>query len=101
MIRHGDVMLKPISEPENSVRRDGPAVAVTLMEGEKTGHSHVLHGADLTLHARRGFGGVIVNVPTGAELRHQEHKTIIVPPGWYEVVRQRVYTPVGPRPVLD
>lgn len=99
MIRHGDVMLKPIPKPDRDIPTNDVFDAITLMEGEKTGHSHVLHGPRLTLH--RHWGNVIVGAPEGGDLRHQEHKTIAVPPGWYQVIRQRVYTPVGPRPVLD
>lgn len=95
MIRHGDIMLKPTTPRDTSTE---PASAIVLAEGEKTGHSHVLHGEKLELH--KAFRP-IVHVPDGAELRHQEHATIVVPPGWYEVIRQRVYTPVGPRPVRD
>ena len=99
MIRHGDIMLKPAPAPRDTTA-GVIATSIVLAEGEKTGHSHVLNGAELTL-LKASWNRVMVHVPAGADLRHQEHKTINVPPGWYEVVRQRVYTPAGPAFVAD
>jgi hypothetical protein len=55
----------------------------TLAEGEATDHAHVAEGdveifeLDGTLYLRVG--------ESGAEIMHQEHKTLKVPEGEYEV----------------
>jgi hypothetical protein len=43
----------------------------------------------------------LVHVATPSSLTHEEHATLHVPMGWYEVVRQRTYTPRVPRWVRD
>jgi hypothetical protein len=90
MFRQGDVLLVPVDEiPEGvkQVRRDRGRVV--LAYGEVTGHAHALEEPDaelLVLEERR-----FLRVPSGAELRHEEHSTIEVVPGLYEVVIQREY----------
>lgn len=107
MIRHGDIMLRPIEAPSAETLDQKLSThwiagsMIVLAEGERTGHSHALHGAGLRMARIVYQPNPILDVPAGAELRHQEHATIVVPPGWYEVIRQRVYTPMGPRTVRD
>ena len=60
-------------------------------EGEATGHAHVIEGSTLTATAG---GRMLLNVLHGA-ITHPDHDPVPRPiaPGWYEVIRQRVYTP--------
>jgi hypothetical protein len=62
-----------------------------LAEGEATGHAHVIEGSILTATAG---GRMLLNVLHGA-ITHPDHDPAPRPvaPGWYEVIRQRVYTP--------
>ena len=61
--------------------------------GEATGHAHRIQngaifrsGSTMYLHANKG-----------AILVHEEHATIELDPGFYEVVRQREFDPITQR----
>lgn len=97
MIRHGDVMLRPVEAPYR-MTLGSAGEKLVLAEGEATGHAHVLTGAVVPATAgHRAY----VQVLEPSLLTHEEHKEARVPPGWYEVVRQRVYTPSAPVYVAD
>jgi hypothetical protein len=77
---------------------------LVLAYGEVTGHSHVVEGeAELLFRAadveelERRF----LHVEAESMLVHEEHDTITLPPGDFEVVRQREYAPEAPRFVAD
>lgn len=101
-LRQGDVVLVPVeSLPERAVKllRQGRLV---LQEGEATGHAHAIldKGAvlyDAELEARflevLTLGGVL--------LEHEEHDTLTIPEGVYEVRIGRVWEPEGVRRVAD
>ena len=114
--RHGDILLIKIDKlPENikfKTRR-----SKVILKGEVTGHAHRLKGSAKILEVAEkivntGFylpngleitagpftvspvdkqiiGYAVVDAP--AELTHEEHNTIIIPPGIYEIKRQREY----------
>lgn len=72
-----------------------------LAEGEVTGHSHrfaVPTEADIFKAGESLYVDVLVD---DAELIHQEHGTIRLPRGAYQVRIQREYTPKGIRRVID
>ncbi|MGH2367593.1 MAG: hypothetical protein ACRDI2_05285, partial [Chloroflexota bacterium] len=92
MIRHGDVLMVPAEAPVGEASVSQPGERLVLMEGEATGHAHVLEGLATAVRYR---SRALVQVHEPAMLRHEEHKTVAVPPGWYEVVRQRVYAPTS------
>jgi hypothetical protein len=99
MIRQGDILLRPVQAPagvDESAARPG---RIVLAEGEATGHEHAVEG---TLLAATVDGRALLRVIEGV-MTHPDHDPIPapVPPGWYEVIRQRVYTPVSPRTVMD
>lgn len=50
-----------------------------LAHGEHTGHYHEAHGDGVAL-----YEDGTLEAPHGAEVTHQEHHPIIVPPGIYE-----------------
>jgi len=83
---------------ERIVHAGRPGERLVLAEGEATGHAHVLEGLS---SAVRDGARALVHVMEPARLRHEEHREVQVPPGWYEIVRQRVYTPQAPRIVQD
>ena len=63
-----------------------------LSLSEVTGHSHAFHSPKVAMFmADRGLVGRYLKVDEAADLVHEEHDTITVPPGIYEVVRQREY----------
>jgi hypothetical protein len=69
-----------------------------LARGEATGHVHEVIG-DAELYERDGT--LYLSVRSTAELRHQEHGTVTLPRGAYEVGMQREYTPEGWNRVVD
>jgi len=70
-----------------------------LLEGEATGHHHSIDARLGTLYRLQpddmpspGSIGALVITEEGARLEHQEHDTIDLPPGTYEVRRQREFS---------
>ena len=64
------------------------------------GHLHEVQGGNVTLYGDT-IGEMLLKVKEPSELTHQEHDTIVVDPGWYQVIQQRVHTPEGNRRVED
>ena len=87
-IRQGDVFLMKVQEPETRELATGPdglPLAGLRVEGERTGHAHVLPGEIYdTPDARR-----VVRVHEPTLITHEEHKHLVVPEGWWEVRIQR------------
>jgi hypothetical protein len=109
MVRQGDVLLVPVREiPKGARRLDRVDGRLVLAEGEVSGHAHAIQDdhADLYLvregdvaEMRRRFLRVEAEVAT---LVHEEHAPITLPPGDYEVRRQREWVPAQTsRPVFD
>lgn len=101
--RQGDVLLKPVDAiPVGLTAVPLDAGRVILAYGEVTGHAHAVVGdaeflaADLDDIERR-----FLRVEREAQVVHEEHDTITLPPGDYAVVRQREYTPEEIRTVAD
>ena len=123
--RQGDVLIARVERlPANVKRIPTRGGRIILVEGESTGHHHsvpssgtkLLEPTDyndaefLKIMKAAGFtdpatsGARFIEV-TGenAELTHQEHDAIALPPGLYAVARQREYTgaDMAPMPVAD
>ena len=62
----------------------------TLAEGEVTGHAHVVD-AGTVLHHEDGRRELLA--PEGCEVTHEEHKTVALPPGEFDVTTQREIDP--------
>jgi len=96
-IQQGDVLLLKVNEEtfnannfnHRTTQHDKRAV---LAEGEATGHYHavymndLLEGAEVTLcksgeYTRQNDGIIVTGAPV--ELRHEEHNTITLEPGFY------------------
>jgi hypothetical protein len=132
LIRQGDVLLVPV-DPDvvegGGAPRSRSAVervrgGLVLAEGEATGHAHVVRDEHARLE-RQGFGEerrvpyhrgawgksrlVLIVEESPVTLAHEEHEPLTLPPGAYEVRRQREYVPGagarawsrGWRPVAD
>lgn len=106
-IRQGDVLLVPVtSAPQGATARRPGKRGHVLMEGEATGHAH-------TIEAREGVALVtaeqaqelrmwlLVETDEPVDLVHEEHSTLAIPPGSYEVIRQVEYAPEELRAVAD
>jgi hypothetical protein len=103
--RQGDVLLRAV---ETIPPRARPARAegdrVVVAKGELSGHAHAFAAAEATMYRQARTGRVFLLIAeAGARLRHEQHEPIAVPPGPYEVLRQREYTPgaVRARPIAD
>jgi len=68
---------------ERRIPKDAKQLQHTrLAEGEKTGHVHEAVGDDATLY---DVGGTLMlDAPKGADVTHQEHSSITIPPGQYD-----------------
>ena len=104
LMRQGDVLLKPVEHvPANTrpvAREDGRLI---LAHGEATGHAHAIAEESAELVSAEGAAELylLVHGHQPVSLAHDEHDTIKVDPGAYEVVRQREYTPEQIRTVAD
>lgn len=95
MIRQGDVMLVPVSERPDNVTAAAPdGNRVVLAYGEVSGHAHALV-KDLAIEwiTPDATARYLQVTAPAAPLTHEEHDTIIVPSGWYKIVRQRQAQP--------
>lgn len=64
--------------PKNAKRKENNHLA----EGEATGHYHAATAPDAALYEFEG--GLMLAAPSGTEVTHQEHNTVLVPPGNYD-----------------
>lgn len=104
LIRQGDVLLIPVDTiPANTApvgRQNGRLI---LAEGEATGHAHAIadETAELVTADEAAELYLLVHGGDPVSLIHDEHDTLTVPPGRYQVRRQREYTPEQIRQVAD
>ncbi|MFX1284652.1 MAG: hypothetical protein ACFFB5_13415 [Promethearchaeota archaeon] len=91
IVRQGDLLLKKVkSLPKRakSVKSD------VILEGEATGHAHrIMDGEVFRFWSQTSGDQLFVKASKGATLVHEEHATIDLEPGIYEVIRQREYDP--------
>ena len=104
MFRQGDVLIVPISKiPAGAkpIAREGGRVV--LAHGEVTGHAHTIKDKHAALFRDPKLAAIFMHVSGAAPvaLEHDEHNTIELPPGNYEIVRQREYSPEAIRNVAD
>lgn len=101
LYRQGDVLFKEVkSVPEGGrVRKSGH-----ILEGEVTGHIHRVEQKHLgeaeVLDCGAGLF-MTVSAEGGVSIVHEDHHTLVLPPGNYEIVRQREYSPEEIRNVQD
>ena len=90
MYRQGDILLREIEVIPEGVK---PSNNDVILRGEATGHAHrIVNGTIFTLETFRSEEMYIEAKPEAA-LIHEEHNTIQVEAGFYEVIRQREYDP--------
>ncbi len=100
MYRQGDVGITAVSLPEGATRKtvNGPII---LAYGEVTGHCHqIVDTQDVELYEKDGVVYVRV-LGESANLAHEEHGTVALPKGDYEITIQREYSPEAIRNVAD
>lgn len=107
LYRQGDVLLVRVNEipgDAKPVKRENGRLV--LAYGEVTGHHHsiaVQDGVELVTSEQADELRMWLSVTTDepVALTHQEHATIMVPPGLYERRIQREYSPEAIRNVAD
>ncbi len=99
LIRQGDVLLIPVDHLPEGTQPNGSGRLV-LAEGEATGHAHVIDDPRASLAVKVALPDtlgdttfLLVDGHAAVALTHEEHSTLLVPPGAYEVRRQREYAP--------
>lgn len=108
MYRQGDVLIVPLAEhavpatarTATGERRDGRGRLVLAL-GEVTGHAHAIPGPGKLVRESGTSGPMLLHLPEGGRVVHEEHAPIGLPKGWYRVVRQREYVPGSVRVVAD
>ena len=106
LYRQGDVLIIPVAAiPSQTAPVDRENGLVILAHGEVTGHHHAIADQDAELvttgQADELRMWLSITAPEPVALTHQEHDTITLPPGNYEVRRQREYAPEQIRQVQD
>ncbi|WP_329128698.1 hypothetical protein OG552_00900 [Streptomyces sp. NBC_01476] len=108
MYRQGDVLIVPIEESalpsgiEDAPRQPRNARGrLVLALGEVTGHAHAVVGAGRLVREAGPAGPMLLHLPEGGRVVHEEHGPISLSRGWYRVVRQREYVPGSVRLVAD
>ncbi|MCX4679990.1 hypothetical protein OG413_32755 [Streptomyces sp. NBC_01433] len=108
MYRQGDVLIVAVEESAVPVHflkatgelRDGRGRLVLAL-GEVTGHAHAVQGPGRLIREAGQFGPMLLHLPDGGRVVHEEHAAISLPKGWFRVVRQREYAPGAIRIVAD
>jgi hypothetical protein len=101
MYRQGDVLFVKIRRAPKGERK--PRANGHILEGEATGHVHRVCESDLATGEVYEIGDrlFLSAAAEGISIVHDEHAPIALPPGDYEVVRQREYSPEEIRNVAD
>ena len=96
MYRQGDVLVLGIDElPADARPSQDQESARVLVQNPRTGHAHVLTGGAIYQTSRRTGSRTIIELAQPTALVHNEHDAIEIPPGIYEMVRQRTYEPLA------
>lgn len=101
MYRQGDVLLVPRKsvKPDQAVRAARDKGRVVLAYGKLTGHAHAIASKAATLWELGDARLLVVRRPV--LLQHEEHATIQIPPGDYDVIQQCEYVAGEVRNVAD
>lgn len=104
--RHGDILLRPVGEIPSGETTKHRSLTIALSEA--TGHHHTLCSdasgfinttelpSDSALHEPpieylELDDGRFLRINEAVELRHQEHHTLKIVPGLYEIINEREY----------
>lgn len=97
MYRQGDLLFVRL----NSIPKKAEIVADgVIARGEASGHSHRLKPNQQVVLMLLG-GLMYIRAKSRADIVHEEHGTITLPPGDYKVIRQREYVPDSYKTVSD
>ena len=89
--RQGDVLLLAVQGLPDGADPERRSGRIVLAEGEATGHAHAIAEPDARAFTHEGQRYLLTK--SIAQLVHEEHAPIEVPPGTWRVVIQREYEP--------
>ena len=89
--RQGDVLLLAVAGFPPGLRFEPRSGRIVLAEGEATGHAHAIEDPEARTFTYAGQRDLLTR--SKAQLIHEEHAPIEVPPGVYRIVIQREYEP--------
>jgi hypothetical protein len=99
LYRQGDVLFKKVKAvPPGTHKKRATG---HILEGEATGHVHRIAELDQAEVLEVGEGLFLSVSDAGVSIVHEEHHTINLPAGTFEVIRQREYAPDAIRNVVD
>lgn len=110
MAAQGDFIIFRINEIPANVERIEPINGQHIVAHSETGHNHVMEAERVTAFKPAGVNDVdlyqmFFSVEAPTEIHHlrsfDTHETLLVPPGTYEVRRQREYVAEGFRRAQD
>ena len=85
MYRQGDLLIRKVDKIPDDAK---PLSHKVLALGVATGHKHEMAG-NATLYEKGS--DMWLDVLAEAQLNHNEHDTIAIPEGTYQVIRQREF----------
>ena len=88
----GDILIQQIERlPTSLAPVDAENGRLIVAHGEQTGQHHSFDvTSGMTLFPEDGTGSALFGQPNApVSLEHQEHTTIVLPPGHYRFIRQR------------
>ena len=99
LFRQGDILFKQVDSIPGGGRTK--RASGHILEGEATGHVHRIAELEQAEVLEVGEGLYLSVGEAGVSIVHEDHRTIELPAGDWEVVRQREYSPEAIRNVAD
>lgn len=103
-VRQGDILILPVKSIPPTATQAAPTNGrLVVALGEATGHHHSFHHRPgITMFRDDGAGGALyLKTTEPVPLEHQEHTALVIQPGTYRVVNQRVAVSGLVRRVVD
>lgn len=88
--RQGDIYIFKTNKIEQELQS---AKKLVVAEGEVTGHKHLIE-SDNDFYFTKENNDYMVRILEPTPLKHEEHKTVVLEPADYRIVRQREYDSV-------
>lgn len=93
MYRHGDLLLREVKKTPGLVSVQ-KTKSYVLAYGEVTGHKHLLQTKTKSFGVWEDKDGMFyLDMPEAGSLTHEEHKKLVIAPGFYQIVHEREYDP--------
>lgn len=101
IFRQGDVLLVMVDKIPSFAEISKEKGDIILAHGEVTGHAHRIKSPAQKAKLWDANAERFLQVMETISLAHEEHSVITLPPGNYQVVIQKEYTPEELRNVKD